>query len=275
MAEATATPTETPVSPEPEPTASSAATPVESAPVEAAPAPETTEDGGGTEVEPTPEALLTNLAEHVQEREKVRHAEGRKEGASEAQARMQPFLQRREAAMKTVNQGIQDFASDFSEWRDDPTTDVKALDRLITKHKGTFDVLGQVHLEQGGWQGWNGFLNNLGIQSKNPALAQEFLPRIQNMASGDSDDGFWPDLVERLTDEARKEGKEEGRKLGNKETETRLAAEARANGRKGEAPPPMVAGSAGGGGKTDREKLLDSDTPVSELMEIRARQRAG
>ncbi len=267
------TPAETPVSLDPQPTASPAATPVESAPVEAAPAPETTEEGGGEE--PTPDQLLTNLAEHVQEREQAKHAEGKKEGASETHTRMQPFLQRREKAMDHINQGIKDFASDFSEWREDPTTDIKALDRLITKHKDTFETLGQVQLEQGGWQGWAGFLNNISAQFKSPELAQEFLPRLQHMMQGDSDEGFWPDFYERVTDTARKEGFEEGRKKGNKETETRLAAEARANGRSGEAPPPKVAAGAGGGGKSDTEKLLDPATPYLELVEIRQRQRAG
>lgn len=274
MAEVTPaeTPVETPVSPDPQPTASPAATPAESAPVDAAPAPETTEEGGGETPEaPSPEALLTNLAEHVQEREKAAHKEGR----SETHSRMQPSIQRMEGDIKRINQGIQDFAGEFTEWRDDPTTDQKALDRLITKHRDTFDALGQVQLDRGGWQGWAGFVNNLGTQSKDPALAQEFLPRLQHMMNGDSDDGFWPDLVEHLTDTARKESKEEGRKLGNKETTDRLAAEARDNGRQKEAPPPKVAAGAGGGGTSDAEKLLDPATPYSELVEIRQRQRAG
>ena len=272
MAEVDETPVETPVSPDPQPTASPAATPAESAPVDAAPAPETTEESGGeAEVEPTPEVLLTNLAEHVQEREKA----ARKEGRSETHSRMQPSIQRLEGDMKRINQGIQDFAGEFTEWREDPATDQKALDRLITKHRDTFDALGQVQLERGGWQGWAGFVNNLAAQSKNAELAQEFLPRLQHLANGDSDDGFWPDLVEHLTDAAEKKGFEEGRKKGNKETTDRHAAEARDNGRQKEAPPPKVAAGAGGSGKSDAEKLLDPATPYSELVEIRQRQRAG
>ena len=93
------------------------------------------------------------------------------------------------------------------------------------------------------------------------------------MANGDSDDGFWPDLVERLTDTARKDSFEEGRKKGNKETETRLAAEARANGRKEEAPPPKVAAGAGAGKRTakDIEKMTAAqiaEIPVEELQAI-------
>lgn len=269
--EVTATPTETPAPPDPQPTASPAAeTP---APVEAAPAPEAKEETGGEEVQPTPEALLTNLAEHVTEREKTKHAEGIKEGRSEAQSRMQPSIQRLEGSMKRINEGIQNFASDFTEWREDPATDQKSLDRLITRHKDVFETLGQVQLERGGWQGWAGFVNNLATQSKNPELAQEFLPRLQHMANGDSDETFWPDFVERQTDAAHKEGFEEGRKKGNKETTDRLAAEARDNGRQKEAPPPKVAAGAGSGGKSDREKLIDPATPYDELVEIRQRQR--
>ncbi len=278
MAEVTPaeTPVETPASPDPQPTASPAAeTP---APVEAAPAPETTEDDGGNE--PTPDQLLTNLAEHVQEREQAKHAEGKKEGQSETHSRMQPSIQRLGSTLKDINQGVQDFASDFSEWREDPAADTKGLDRVLTKHKSTFEAMGQVQLERGGWDGWGGFVNNLGLQSKDTGLAQEFLPRLQHMANGDSDDGFWPDLVERLTDTARKEGFEEGRKKGNKETETRLAAEARANGRKEEAPPAKVTAGAGGGGGGSYSNLAEAraahvkgDISNDEMREAKIRFR--
>lgn len=271
MEEVAATPTETPASPDPQPTASPAATPTESAPVEAAPASEATNEGGGEEAGPTSDELLVNLAEHVQEREKAKFKEGR----SEAHSRMQPSIQRMETSIKAINQGIENFANDFTEWREDPTTNTKGLDRVMTKHRETFETLGQLQLERGGWQGWAGFVNNLATQSKNIELAQEFLPRLQHMVNGDSDDGFWPDLMEHLTDSARKEGFEDGRKKGNKETEERQKAEARANGRSEQAPPPKVAGSAGGGGKTDREKLLDPATSYDQLVEIRQRQRAG
>ena len=275
MAEDEVTATETPASPDPQPTASPAAeTP---APEEAAPAPETTEDDGGKEVEPTPEQLLTTLAEHVQERETAKYTEGRKEGASETHSRMQPFLQRQETAMKSINQGVTDFASDFSEWREDPASDTKGLDRVLTKHKDTFEALGQVQLDRGGWNGWGGFVNNLGLQSKDTGLAQEFLPRLQHMANGDSDDGFWPDLHERLTDTARKEGFEEGRKKGTKETEVRHAAEARDNGRQKEAPPAKVAAGAGTGKRTvkDIENMTANQVAEIPLEELQAIMSGG
>lgn len=273
--EVTATPTETPASPDPQPTASPAAeTP---APVDAAPAPETTDGDGGKEVEPNPEQLLTTLAEHVQERETVKYTEGRKEGASETHSRMQPAIQRLGSTLKDINQGVTDFASDFSEWREDPAADTKGLDRVLTKHKSTFEAMGQVQLERGGWDGWGGFVNNLGLQSKDTGLAQEFLPRLQHMANGDIDDGFWPDLVEHITDAARKEGFEEGRKKGNKETEVRHAAEARANGRKDEAPPAKVAAGAGAGKRTakDIEKMTATQVAEIPLEELRAIMDSG
>ena len=270
MAEDEVTATETPASPDPQPAASpAAATP---APEEAAPAPETTEADGGNEVEPTPEQLLTTLAEHVQERETAKYTEGRKEGASEPHSRMQPSIQRLGSTLKDLNQGVTDFASDFSEWREDPAADTKGLDRVLTKHRSTFEAMGQVQLERGGWDGWSGFVNNLGLQSKDTGLAQEFVPRLQHMANGDPHDGWWPNLYERLTDTARKEGFEEGRKKGNKETEVRLAAEARANGRQKEAPPAKVAAGAGAGKRTvkDIEKMTANQVAEIPLEELQA-----
>lgn len=211
---------------------------------------------------------------HLEERDTATF----KRAKEEVKGQTEGYLRRQTQEMQGVNKSLADFTASFQEITEElqTTGNVGELQKLL-RNPNTREALETLHglqVQQGRLAGWTGFVDGVAGATNDPALATEFKGRLMDIAQNMQDETFWTDFVERVTDKARAEGKEEGRKLGNKETEARLVAEARANGRKGEAPPPKVAGSAGGGGKSDREKLVDPNTPVKELMEIRARQRA-
>ncbi len=122
-------------------------------------------------------------------------------------------------------------------------------------------------ISQGSWTGAEFFIKEGAAAANKPSLAMKYQTRINEAKQGRDES---TKIVHDFITEIRQGGYDAG--LASKAAENKAGSDVAE--RKGQKPPQGV-GSAGSNNATDRERLLDPNTPVSELIEIRARQTAG
>jgi hypothetical protein len=124
--------------------------------------------------------------------------------------------------------------------------------------------------------GMDSALRRLADESGDPNLLSDVYLRLKNDPNM-GDKGFAREFLDRLT-EARmggriKEATEEAVKPKDEEIASLKATLNQNKGKARTEGPEKLPGSAGGGGD-DNKRLLDPSTPIKEVMEIRARQKA-
>ena len=147
----------------------------------------------------------------------------------------------------------------------------RAIQRVIDDNPGFIDTVNSSMFGQGQDQA----LRRLADESGDPNLLADVYLRLRN-DPGMGDRGFAREVLDRLT-EARMGGrvKEAIDKAIKPKDEEIARITAQLNQTKGKVRtegPEKLPGSAGGG--DDNKRLLDRTTPIAEIKEIRARQKA-
>ncbi len=187
-------------------------------------------------------------------------AAGRKEGLSDAQSRMQPFLEKAEIRIGNIDANTQAFVTSWNKHVKDGTLSPEAVQELLGNNQAAFVALSGMQQDTGIWMGLQNTITQIGKQIGSDALARDFALRAQKMRTGLTDPTFYPDLVEAISDAATKPLRGEleeakatiarhGEQDGDTKRDVNGQRPARAAGR---------AGGAGGGLSPDEyDKRLD------------------
>lgn len=278
-------PPETPL-PTEEPTLTPPGAPVEPQPEPAAESPEGQPAEGG-EVAEEPTAPWADVASddfdglfevegvkaHHEEILSQKVQEAHDTAYQELQGHMQPLQQGNKQTLDRIESANESIRTTLDRAAEDGVLDKRAVEDLLRTHRPVFEALNKIHQTSGFWEGVKQYVNGVANAAEDPNIATTFLPRVERMENGVPDPTLLADLVKRVSNKARKEGEDTGYKKGMKEGKTAQAAQTRAQSDKGKGPN-LTPGKAGGG-RSDRERQLDPTTPVSELKEIRARQKTG
>lgn len=166
-----------------------------------------------------------------------------------------------------------DTLEDFTQRGGDPKELQRALRGVLREHPGWAEA---VNGEYWG-KGQEFVFTALANESGDPHLLSEFYARIKNGGMGAKEQAV--DFLDRLTEARMRDRiKEEREKAVTPKDEEIASLKAQLNEIKGKTRsegPEKLPGSAGGGAASDAKRLLDPNTPVPELIEIRARQEAG
>ncbi len=286
MVDETATLTESPAESPKESLAADAA--LEAAPLEEQPKPDEPvtqtegDDSGAEKPEEAPprpwaEVETTDaLFEHesvapiLSERLDVAREEGQKTGQSDALARLQPLHDKNLGTLTAIAEGVDAVQNGLRRMVRAGLIEENQLNDLMEDHKGAFEGMRGVHQEIGKWSGANGVISGLAQALNSTEFRSEFTTRLGSMERGLADEKVWPDIVKAISDAVVKPLKTEIKEL--KAKAERVEVEHRAAARSETKPPADVAGAGAAGAKSDREKMLDPNTPVTELQAIRARQ---
>jgi uncharacterized protein YhaN len=190
---------------------------------------------------------------------------------------MQPHLQRTSQSLSNIDTSMKAMRTQVADMVEDGVLDEKAARRLRDEAPQLF-------------QDYNAYLQNVGrtggqldavdallnAAGANMPEARTRLEAILN--EGNVDPTFADDVAEAIGKAAVAKAREKWEKEHAKTVDDNAVARAKAELRKEQNPEPPAepTGGAGGGtSKSDKDMLLDPNTPVEKLMEIRARQRAG
>ena len=193
--------------------------------------------------------------EPVAQRFETMKTEATEEGRRTAQSQLQPAVQANQQRLDTITKGTQDFIRSWNKLvRSEALTPEQATD-IIESNRETFEVLAQVQLESGRWEGRGEWINLAG--KVDPTIPAEFNPRFQALQQGLEDPTFTDDFMKAIgkavADPIRAELKE-----AKAEVE-QLKATATAAGRTATRPPAVTGGVGGGGaGATQPQTLQEA-----------------
>ena len=248
--------------------------PFTQAPQDAVPeAPSAPEAETPTETPPDWDALWDH-EELKTRRETVResaHGEGRLQGLQEAVTASDEAKQTFDKLTRQVGAVL----GRLNKAASDGTLDSAGVSQLLSEHQETFFVLNKAldteFQGQYGHVGYSELLKEMGEGLEDPSLLADFEKRLP-LAARRIDKRLALDLRKWLTSKVATEAEAKGYKRGLAEGKAAQAAAQQVQQVKGTGPN-LAAGSPAGG-RSDKELLADPSTPVSTLMEIRARQRA-
>ena len=156
--------------------------------------------------------------------------------------------------------------------------DADAVEEWANSHTGTLNAL------KAEWNQPNGeypsFWRVYGVKQVMISLAdaagemdvQPFIKRLDAYSQGYPDNSLFSDFVKQASTKVVKDAEEKGYQRGLTENRDAAAERERLEGRQGQGA--NLAPGSPAGGRTDNELLLDKNTPIEKLEEIRARQRA-
>jgi len=159
--------------------------------------------------------------------------------------------------------------SDARRMTDDLAPQIKALQETLQTLAGNRERAGTFVGETGA------ITSLLAVAGAPESQMKRLVARVQRVYTepGHKDEALGQDIITQITKAAQKPLHDEIAEL--KAQNTRLQAEQRNGRRTADNPNPPAGAPGRSGGKSDREKLLDPNTPRDELRTIRARQRAG
>lgn len=197
------------------------------------------------------------------------------EGRLQAQQELAPLMEGSSQEFAKFTQQLRSLYGRLNQAASEATMDEAAVDRLIAAHPDAFEAMNRAvnkgYQEQLGGMAYSNFLTALAQDMNDFQLVGEFSPRLAYAARG-MDKKFVPDLRKRIVGAVETEAYERGRKKGLEDARGAQAAAQQVQQATGTGP--NLAPGSPAGGRSDKELLADPSTPVSTLMEIRARQRA-
>jgi hypothetical protein len=204
---------------------------------------------------------------------KTRHTKGIQEAHdqaySEIQGHMQPAVQANKQTLDQINAATESIRTTLDRAAEDGALDKRAVEDLLRTHRSEFAALNQQYQTTGYWEGVKQYITSLLGDA-----APTFLTRLERMQQNVPDPMFAADIQKSLRSQGHKDGYDEGYKKGLKENRDAASERGKLEARKGQGAN-LTPGSPAGGTKDDNARLLDRNTPIEELREIRARQRAG
>lgn len=234
----------------------------------------------------TPEAVLeheafTPLVDEIK-------AQARRDGASDAQARIQPWNERAATSLASADEGIQAMRQQLEQITEDGTLDQAAVRKVISQNPQALAAFNQAKYTDGTWDGFTSAISALAQTMGEPSVATDFQPRIQTYKEDVQaqvlaqqqgrqplpfrDPNIFSDLISRIGKARYEEGDKKGYARGAKEGKAAGTAQTAIKANKGEGA--NLAPGTPSGGRSDRERKLDPATSVPELIEIRTREKA-
>ncbi len=275
------TDTETPTAPvqplEAEPQTDPAQTgPVEAQPSpEAAPAePEAEAEAGAEEPKPWADVKeVEGLREHVAPFLEDAERTGYDKRTGEFDQYAQPYLQQHSQRLNDINSGIGRMAKGLENLvkvskSDSGTVDEGVLTDWYDSNKETFESLLGANAARQQWDGGKRLLVSLADAVGDQSVAQPFMNRLDMLQNGVPDPNLFHDFLKKVSaksDEAIKGPLQEEITSLKAQIET-LKSQKRPDG-------PDTAPKGGADGRSDNERLLDPNTPLEEVREIRTRQK--
>ena len=202
---------------------------------------------------------------------KARHTKGVQEAHdqaySEVQGHMQPAVQANKQTLDQINIATESIRTTLDRAAEDGALDKRAVEDLLRTHRGEFAALNQQYQTIGYWEGVKQYVTSLLGDA-----APTFLTRLERMQQNVPDPMLASDMQKSLRAQGHKEGHEEGYRKGLKENRDAAAERKKLEARQGQGA--NLAPGSPAGGADDNKRLLDPATPIDEIMEIRARQKA-
>ncbi|KKN28640.1 hypothetical protein LCGC14_0852130 [marine sediment metagenome] len=245
---------------------------------EAAPVEPVSEAEPGAEEEAKPwvdvkevEGLREHVAPLLEDAEKT----GYDKRTDEFDQYAQPYLQQHSQRLNDINSGVGRMAKGIETLvkvskSDSGTVDEGVLTEWYDSHKETFEALLGASDTTQQFHGGKRLLVSIADAAGDQSLAQSFMNRLDMLQNGVPDPNLFHDFLKKVSaksDEAIKGPLQ--KEITSLETQIEaLRAKARPDG-------PDTAPKGGGNTGDDNKRLLDPTTPIDELREIRARQRAG
>ena len=200
--------------------------------------------------------------------------EARKKGLSEAQSRLQPMVEQARQNFTVASHHLQSINSSLQKAAKEGLLDPETLTEALQPGSPAWVALNNQAHFNGIFDGAKGFIYKLAQATDNGELWQNFAPRIDAVQAGaDTDMAVAQDLIDAIKEDAEKKAEERGYKRGLAEAKKLGSEEAKQGARTGKGPD--MAEKSAAGGRSDREKLADPNTPIDEIKAIRERQRRG
>ena len=226
------------------------------------------------------ESLLTRItaedspwkSDYDAHQETVRK-ESHKKGMSEAQSRLQPMLQRYTQAAAGSLQALQEIDKGMKQLVKEGTLDNETYQELLKTHSGWQNLIGLTH-EQGTYAGAKNLMYLMAQKLDNAELYSNYASRVDAAQLGsDTAEAIAADYLDAVVEAAEKKAEERGYKRGLKAGKEGTVEQFKEQSRTGKGPD--MAPKKGGPGRSDRELMLDPNTPIDTLEAIRTRQRVG
>ncbi len=183
---------------------------------------------------------VEEVAQHIEGRETAAFDRGR----SETHSRMQPFLQKQEETLGSIDKTMGQFAKSWNRMVKDGALTKDDIGDLLENNEGAFAALAGVHQDAGMWQGIGQVVERVGSVLNDNGLAHEFVGRVQNLRKGLQDPTFVEDFVEKVA-EAKTKPIRDQLKEANANI-LRLENEAKQAGRTETPPPAKTSGRSSG-----------------------------
>lgn len=194
------------------------------------------------------------------------------EGRLQAQQELAPLMEGSSQEFSKFTQQLRSLYGRLSQAATEGNIDEAAADRLLAAHPDVFEAMNKAvskeYQNQFSGTAYSNFLTALAQDMNDFQLVGEFSPRLAYAARG-MDKKFIPDLRKRIIGTIEDEADKRGYKRGLKEGKAATAAAQPVGPGAG-----VLAPGSPAGGRSDKELLLDPNTPIQTITEIRARQRA-
>ena len=215
-----------------------------------------------------------NKVPELREEHERRGKDTAKEQYRRFQSAIQPAIDRWSQNSDASRATLTQIASALQSSVEDGTLDTRALNNVLNQNRAALDAFNG----QQWWEGTFYILNTLGQSIEDEAFGNEFLGRLNKMATrGGVDPTFAEDMLDRIAqpivERKLKDAETKGYERGLKEGRKAATENARAAGRVGQKPDTAPKGQ--GAQRSDAELLSDPTTPIDKIIEIRSRQKSG
>ena len=125
-------------------------------------------------------------------------AEGREVGSREMQSQLQPILNKHEEYLGKIDLALTNFGTSWNKIANSGEFTPEDLSKVLQGNAAAFTALVGLQATEGEWMGLKTAMRELGKQSGDTKLGDEFTVRAENLKNGLTDPTFYSDLVSRV-----------------------------------------------------------------------------
>ena len=126
-------------------------------------------------------------------------AEGHKAGSREMQSQLQPILNKHEEYLGKIDLALTNFGTSWNQIANSGQFTPEDLSKVLQGNAAAFTALVGLQATEGEWMGLKTAMRELGKQSGDAKLGDEFTVRAENLKNGLTDPTFYSDLVSRVS----------------------------------------------------------------------------
>ncbi len=184
----------------------------------------------------------------------------------------QPYLQQQSQRLNDINSGVGRMAKGLEAIvkvaKSGGTVDEDVLTEWYGSNKDTFEALLGANTASNQWDGGKRLLVSIADAAGDQSVAEPFMGRMDRLQNGIPDPNLFADFLKKVSAKDTESTKEP---LQKEITSLKAQVEALKAQKRPEGPDTTTKTTVVG---DDSKRLLDPTTPVSEIMEIRSRQKA-